>query len=124
MLNASDARCLSAIVRQIKMSSQRIIVSRLLLAVGILFTALALLVFAMPFVAAVSGSYEGGGQAIGAFFFYLLLGIPAFILGSASVLFRGWREARAGYVVLGCLVGVPLLTLAVALLHAVYDSLR
>src|SRR5688572_20023303 len=106
------------------MSSTRIIISKVLLVFSIFFTALALLGFAMPFIAAATGSYEGGEQAIGGVIFYLLLGFPAFLFGVASVLVRGWREARTGYVILLCLIGVPTLTFVAALIHATYDSIR
>ena len=107
-----------------RVSDTRRIVSRFLLGFGIFSTLLALGVFAVPFIAAVSGSYEGGEQAIGSFFLYLLLAFPAFLFIVASILVREWREARAGYITLACLFGIPLLTFLAALIHAGYDSFR
>jgi len=105
-------------------SDTRRIVSRFLLGFGIFFTLLALGVFALPFIAAAIGNYEGGEQAFGPFFLYLLLAFPAFLFTVASILVRGWREARAGYITLGCLFGIPLLTFLAAFILIGYDLIR
>jgi hypothetical protein len=89
------------------------IISRFLLGFGMFFTLLALAAFAMPFIASATGSYKGGEQAIGSFFFTV-----------ASIFVRGWPEARAGYINLACLFGIPLLMFLAAVIHAGYDSVR
>jgi hypothetical protein len=105
-------------------SNTRRSVAGVLLAFGIFFTVLALAAFAMPFIATLTLTYEGGAQAWGAFLFYVLLAVPACICTPAAVLVRGWRAARVGYITLACLFGIPLLTFIAALIHAGYDSAR
>lgn len=110
--------------RILPISETRLIISRLILGLGMFFTFLAIGFFVMPFVAAAVGDYEGGDQSLGGYLFYLLLGFPAFAITLASIFVRGWREARAGYVTLACLFGIPALVIAAALISAGYDALR
>jgi len=101
-------------------SSKRILAG-MFLVIGIVFTLLALGVFAMSLIAALTHNYEGG-EAVGAFIFYGLLALPAFGFTTAAIWVRGWCEARAGYITLACLFGIPLLTFIAAVIQAVYDS--
>jgi hypothetical protein len=105
-------------------SNTRRVFAGVLLAFGIVFTLLALGIFAVPFISALTHSYEGGQQAIGAFILYLLLCLPACGFTFTAILLRGWREARAGYITLACLFGIPFLTFIVALIGAAYDSIH
>jgi hypothetical protein len=105
-------------------SDTRRIISQILLGFGMFFTTLALGFFALIFVAAASDNYEGGEQAFGPFFLYLLLAVPAFLFNGTAVVVRGWREARAGYITIACLFGIPLLTFIAILVCVAYDSLR
>lgn len=106
------------------MTDVRRILSGICLGLGIIFTPLAFFFLSLPFIASITGTYEGGEQAIFAFFLYGLMNLPALLFCGLSIVIRGWREARAGYVTLGVLWGVPLLLLIAALVSAAFDSIR
>src|SRR4028118_1007402 len=93
------------------------IVAALLLSIGIGLTLLALVIFAAPFIATPAGTSEAGEAGRGAILFSLVLAVPACITTLAAIYLRGWSQARAGYVTLGLLFGVPLLTFLAAGIH-------
>jgi hypothetical protein len=91
---------------------------------GIMLALLALVIFAMPFIAALAHTYEGGAQTWSALFFYVLFAVPATKFSGIAVTLRGWREARMGYVTLAILYGIPLLVLIAAVVSIIFDAVR
>ncbi len=86
------------------------------------FALLALFFLSLPFIASITGTYEGGEQVIFAFFLYGLMNLPSLLFCGLSIVIRGWREARAGYITLGVLWGVPLILLVAGILAGLVSS--
>jgi hypothetical protein len=98
-------------------------VAKVFFALGVFLAILALTCFSMPIIAAAEGTYEGGVQGIGMFYFYILLALPATALIGASIWLRGWKESRAGKIVIVLLFGIPTLIFLIALTSAVVDAI-
>jgi hypothetical protein len=89
-------------------SHTRSIVSRYLLGFGIFFTLLAIGAFAMPFIITPASGERGAGQVLNFYLLYLTFAFAAFVFTIASYYVQG-RMARAGWIILACLFGIPLL---------------
>lgn len=50
------------------------------------------------------------------------MNLPTLLFCGLSIMIRGWKEARAGYITLGVLWGVPLLLLIAGLLAGLVVS--
>ncbi|MDB6166324.1 MAG: hypothetical protein JWQ83_1464, partial [Lacunisphaera sp.] len=59
------------------MAIDRQTISKVLFALSVPLTALALVCFALPVIGTVSGNYEEGMDGMGFYFFYALLAAPA-----------------------------------------------
>jgi hypothetical protein len=94
------------------------------LSLSVVLALIALIAFGMPFLAVGANTYEGGAHAWGAFLLYFLFAVPATLLGGLAIALRGPRNARAVYVTVACLYGVPLVVFIAALFSMIFDGLR
>lgn len=83
-----------------------------------IFAATALMIFVMPFIASIAGTYDG--EAAGALVFYFLPAFFSCACLAVSMFVRGWREARWAHIVLACLFGIPLLVFVVGIIAGIF----
>lgn len=94
------------------MTLNRQAISKVLFALSIPLTLLALLCFAVPIIGSFNGlRYEGLDLGVWGIF-YFLLALPAGALIATSIWLRGWKEAKSGKIALSVLFGVPAITVA------------
>src|SRR6185312_2224778 len=89
------------------MTSEREAIGKVLFAISVPLTVLALICFVLPMLGMLSGSYGEGADAFLSLFLYALFAVPAGLLLLIGTWLVGWKKAKFAKISFGLLFVMP-----------------